>query len=167
LDPIPFIERIIRPTRRICALLPVFIGALMLVSAPARAQNVVPSEFHGNWVPAKAVCDSLLRIVVAADRLTLANGKDSQSLGGIEMAGPAYFQPGYRGIMAVLFTEFSGHQPVIVHFNAGEKKGLAQAEFAASIEGAQTAHAMAYNAHIAKLNLAKRFPLEKVALKKC
>ena len=143
------------------------VACATILIVPRAAAQAVPGDFHGTWVPARTACDSPLRMVVAADRLTLANGKDSQSLGGIEMAGPGYFQPGYRGIMAVLFTEFSGHQPVVVHFNAGEKKGVAQAEFAATIAGAPTAHANAYNAHIAKLALARRFPLEKVALKKC
>ena len=140
---------------------------IALAAMQARAQGVVPKEFQGTWVPAKAACDSPLRIGVSGDRLTLANGADSQSLGGIEMAGPAYFPPGYRGIMAVLFTEFSGHQPVVLHFNADEKKGVAQAEFATVTPGAPTPQLKAYNAHIAKLNLAKRFPLQKVMLKKC
>jgi len=160
-------DRVRRSIRRAVVLVAMLSCAPMLAIPPAAAQSVVPSEFHGNWVPAKAACDSPLRIAVSGDRLTLVNGKDSQGLGEIEMAGPAYFQPGYRGIMAVLFTEFSGHQPVILHFNAGEKKGVAQAEFAATITPAQTPHAKAYNAHIAKLNLAKRFPLEKIAPKKC
>jgi hypothetical protein len=140
---------------------------MALTATQAPAQSVVPKEFQGIWVPAKAACDSPLRVSVAGDRLTLANGADSQSFGGIEMAGPGYFPPGYRGIMAVLFTEFAGHQPVILHFNADEKKGVAQAEFAPVMPGTPTPQLKAYNAHIAKLNLAKRFPLQKVPLKKC
>jgi hypothetical protein len=154
-------------SRRWCTPTALVACVMMLGPSGAQAQNVVPNEFHGTWIPAKAGCDSPLKVVVTGDRLTLANGKDTQSLGGIEMAGPAYFPPGYRGIMAVLFTEFSGHQPVILHFNAAEKKGVAQAELGAPISSAPTAHAKAYNAHIAKLNLAKRFPLDKVILKKC
>jgi hypothetical protein len=140
---------------------------MLLAAMHAAAQSVVPREFQGTWVPAKASCDSPLRVSVAADRLTLANGADSQSLGGIDMAGPAYFPPGYRGIMAVLFTEFSGDQPVILHFNADEKKGVARAEFAALTPGTPTPQLKAYNAHIAKLNLAKRFPLQNMPLKRC
>lgn len=94
-------------------------------------------------------------------------GVSDKALGGIEMAGPAYFAPDYRGIMAVLFTEFSGHQPVIATFNLGEKKGAAQVEFASVTPGTATAQLKAYNPHISKLNLAKRFPLNKVLLKKC
>jgi len=81
------------------------------------AMATVPAQFQGTWVPSKGTCESLARVSVAADRLTLFNGKDREVLGGVKMAGPAYFPPDYRGIMAVLITEFDGHQPVTVTFN--------------------------------------------------
>lgn len=133
----------------------------------AAAQNTVPEQFQGTWVPSNATCESPVRVLIASNRLSLVNGKDSVPLGGIEMAGPGYFPPGYRGIMAVLLTEFSGDQPAIVTFNVGEKKGAAQVEFSPVQPGATTAQGKAYNAHISRLNLAKRFPLNKVLLKKC
>ena len=104
---------------------------------------------------------------VAASAITLTNGPDNQTLGGVEMAGPGYFAPGYRGVEAVLITEFDGQQPVTVTFNANEKKGVARADFAAVTPGIQTPHQKAYNAYISKLDLARRFPLNKAALKKC
>jgi hypothetical protein len=131
------------------------------------ALSAVPAEYRGTWVPSKAGCESSVRVLIGADRLTLVNGKDTQALAGIEMAGPGYFPPDYRGIMAVLITEFSGNQPVTVLFNPGEKKGVAQAEFSPVQPGAKTAQGKQYNAHISKLNLAKRFPLDKALLKKC
>jgi len=129
--------------------------------------NDAPAQFRGPWVPAKATCDSPIRMVVGADRLTLVNGKDTEDLGGVEMAGPGYFAPGYRGIMAVLLTEFSGDQPAVVTFNVGEKKGATQVEFAPVMPGKGNAQQAKYNAHISKLDLAKRFPFDKVPLKKC
>jgi hypothetical protein len=105
--------------------------------------------------------------VIAADRLTLVNGKDTQAWSEIEMAGPGFFAPDYRGIMAVLLTEVSGHQPVTASFNVGEKKGVAQLDFAPVMSRPTNAPAKAYNSHISKLNLAKRFPIDKVPLKKC
>jgi len=149
-------------------------GALCLLMAlvgavgvsDAAAQRAVPAEFQGRWVPSKASCDSPVAVVIAADRLTLINGKDTQAWSEIEMAGPGFFAPDYRGIMAVLLTEVSGHQPVTASFNVGEKKGVAQVEFAPVMPGKAPAQ-KAYNAHISKLNLAKRFPLDKVPLKKC
>lgn len=143
--------------------------ALSIVAgaSDAATANAVPREFLGTWVPSQATCESPVRVLIAADRLTLVNGTDREALGGIEMAGPGYFPPDYRGIMAVLITEFSGDQPVIATINPGEKKGAAQVEFSPVMPGAATAQAKAYNAHISKLNLARRFPLNKVVLAKC
>jgi len=131
------------------------------------ARGAVPAEFQGTWVSTKSTCDSVVRMLVGPERLTLVNGRDNQVLGGIEMAGPGYFPPDYRGIMAVLITDFSGHQPAIATFNVGEKKGVAQLEFSPVQPRATTAQGKAYNAQISKLNLAKRFPLDKGLLKKC
>ena len=142
------------------------VGVLVAASSVA-AQRTVPTEHQGRWVPSKAACDSALSIQVAADRVTFINGKDTEALGDAEMAGPGYWGPDYRGIMALLLTEFNGDQPATVSFNYGEKKGVAQAEFAPVMPGRPNAQTNAYNAHIQKLNLAKRFPLDKVPLKKC
>jgi hypothetical protein len=142
------------------------IAALAGISGAA-AENLVPAGFQGKWVPAKAVCTSPVAVLITADRLTLVNGSDRQALGGIEMAGPGYFQPGYNGIMAVLITEFSGQQPLTATFNVGEKNGVAQVEFAPIMPGASNALSRAYNARISKLNLAKRFPLHAASLKQC
>ena len=136
---------------------------------PAAAQfKEVPAQFHGRWVPAKAACESGLGVTVSVDRITLFNGKDTEAIGGIEMAGPGFFPPGYRGIQAVAITEFSGQQPLTATFNAGEKKGAGLVEFA-PLQPAKNPNAVqkAYNARISKLNLAKRFPLNNVPLKKC
>lgn len=135
--------------------------------AAGPAGAAIPLEFQGVWVPAKAACGSPLRMLVGADRLTLEQGSDRQELGGIEMAGPGYFPPDYRGVMAVLITEFDGHQPVTVTFNAGEKKGSALAEFSRPLPGNATPQMAAYNTRITTLKLAKRFALDKVPLKKC
>ena len=143
-------------------------SALLAAAASgAAAPNIVPAEFHGTWVAVKAACESPLRVLVSADRLMLQNGSDKESLGGIEMAGPGYFPPTYSGIMAVLLTEFSGDQPVMVTFNLAEKKGAAQLDFAPVMPGKATAQLAKYNAHIAKLDLARRFPLDKARLKRC
>jgi len=136
---------------------------------PAQARAQVPAEYQGTWVPTKATCESPLKVVVSADRLTLVNGKDTEAIGGIEMAGPGYWGPDYNGIMAVLITEFEGQQPATATFNVGEKKGVAQVEFAPVQPGAASnAQLTAYNKRITQLNLAKRFlPLNKALLKKC
>lgn len=135
--------------------------------ASSAGPNDVPPQYQGTWVPSKASCESPVRVVITADRLTLQNGQDTEAIGGIEMAGPGYFAHDYRGIMAVLLTEFSGDQPAVVTFNLGEKRGVAQVDFAPVMPGKANAQMAKYNAHISKLALAKRFPLDKAQLKKC
>ena len=141
--------------------------AAIAVAPGVAAQNAIPAQFQGKWVPQKAACESSVGVTFSADRLTLFNGKDTEAIGGIEMAGPGFFQPGYSGIQVVAIAEFSGQQPVTATFNAREKKGVATVEFAPVVRGNQTAQARAYYARVSKLNLAKRFPLNNVPLKKC
>jgi hypothetical protein len=144
-----------------------WLGMVAAVSCGAAAAAAVPATFQGAWVPAKAACDSPLRLLVGADRLTLENRGERESLGGLEMAGSGYFPPGYSGIMAVLITEFEGQQPATMTFNVNEKKGVARIEFAPPMPGKTTPQLTAYNARIATLALARRFPIDKAALKRC
>jgi len=145
------------------------VAVICVAMAPSVAAQLkaIPALFHGKWVPAKAACESGVGVTVSADRITLFNGRDSEALGGIEMAGPGWFPPGYSGIQVVALTEFSGQQPLTATFNAGEKKGAATVEFAPVLQGKGSAQFNAYNARVSKLNLAKRFPLNNVPLKKC
>jgi hypothetical protein len=143
------------------------IGIATAGALSAAAQEIVPAEFRGKWVPSKASCDSPVAVVVGGDKLTLVNAKDRETLGGIEMAGPGYFPPEYNGIEAVLITEFNGQQPLTATFNLREKKGVAQVDFAPIQPGKPTPLLQVYNARISKLNLTKRFPLHAVPLKRC
>ena len=154
-------------TRRIRASSLVVAALCAIGATHAAAAGNVPAQYLGKWMPAKATCESAARVIVGADKLTLVNGGDTQPLAGIEMAGPGYFPPNYRGIMAVLITEFDAHQPATLTFNLGEKKGVAQVEFSPVMPGKPTPMLNAYNARISKLALSKRFPLDKVSLKKC
>jgi hypothetical protein len=107
--------------------------ALFLASAHAGAAQV-PTEFQGDWVAASAACTAPTRVRFEAARVTLVNGAGMESFGGIEMAGPSYFGPGYNGIQAVLITEFEGAQPVTATFNVNEKKGVAQLELGVALK---------------------------------
>jgi hypothetical protein len=141
-------------------------AVLLLAVLPAAAQ--VPADFHGEWVAATAACTTPLRVRFEAARVTLVNGADMESFGGIEIAGPSYFGPDYKGIQSVLITEFEGDQPVRATLNLDEKKGVTALELNVPTP-ANPANkvAMAANARLAKLNLVKRFPLQNVVLKRC
>jgi hypothetical protein len=150
------------------AFTPMIAGLLLATTAAAATpQEPVPAELRGTWVAARSACDAPARMRVGADHVIFEHGSDRETLRGIEMAGPGFFQPGYSGIMAVLITEFDGQQPVTVIFNVDERKGSARAEFSPVMPGKATAQLSAYNARISKLKLATRFPLDKVLLKRC
>jgi hypothetical protein len=138
----------------------------LLAAGPAAAQ--IPAEFQGDWVPAAQACTSAARVRFEVTRITLVNGTDMESFGGVEMAGPAYFPPGYRGIQAVAYAEFSGDQPMPITFNLRGKKGMAQVEFSPITRSPRPSPIdRALNAHLTKSNLAKRFPLDQVPLRRC
>jgi hypothetical protein len=147
-------------------------ASLVLAPLPMAAQSgpfaQVPAEYRGEWVAASAACTAPVRVRVEATAITVINGTDKESLGGLEMAGPGYWGPDYKGIMALAITEFSGDQPLTASFNYGEKKGVAIVEFAmAGPDRPGNAVLNKMNAYFRKLNLAKRFPLHQVPLKKC
>lgn len=152
--------------RQHCTSVSLTISLVLVAVLPATSLSQVPAELQGTWVPVKATCESPSSIVLTSDKLTLVNGSDRQPIGGIEMAGPGYFAHDYSGILQVLITEFDGQQPVTMTFNVGEKKGVAQVEFSPPMPDGN-AQMAAYNARINHLSLAKRFPLDKVPLKKC
>lgn len=139
---------------------------LTLMGGAGAASAQVPAEFHGDWVSARATCDAAVRFRVEAAKFTLINGKDTQSFGGIEMAGPSYFGPEYNGIQAVAISEFEGDQPVTATFNFNEKKGTAQIDYTVLTGNVQPAYA-AQAQRLNKLALGKRFPISGMALKKC
>ena len=148
--------------------LPSLLLPVLVLAAPCAAAAQVPAEFQGEWVAASAACTAPLKARIEASKVTLINGADMEAFAGIEMAGPSYFGPDYKGIQAVLITEFEGAQPVTATFNFNEKKGVTQLELGVPTP-AHPANkvAAASNARLAKLGLRKRFPLQNVALKKC
>lgn len=139
---------------------------LALLGSAGAANAQVPADFQGDWVSAKATCEAAVRFRVEASKFTLINGKDTQSFGGIEMAGPSYFGPEYNGIQAVAISEFEGDQPVTATFNANEKKGTAQIDYTVLTGTVQPAYA-AQAQRLNKLALGKRFPIAATPLKKC
>jgi hypothetical protein len=135
--------------------------------APAVAGARVPAELQGTWARDATACASGPRLHVGGDRVRLESASDVQVLAGLEVAGPGYFPPDYRGISAVLFTEFEGDQPATITFNPGERRGLAQVEFAPVMPGRATPQLARYNARVSQLDLARRFPMNRQTLRRC
>lgn len=143
-------------------------GIWLLPLAGRSEAAEVRADLVGDYVPASATCESRIRARIEPTTVTLFNNADTEALADTEMAGSGFFGPSYSGIMVVAIAEFNGHQPVTITFNPDEKKDTALMEFAGIITGNPANQAIAAaNARIATLNLAKRFPLHNVPLRKC
>ena len=121
--------------------------ALLAHAGAASAQDPVPDDQAGTWVPAKGGCDSPLRLILLGSQATLVNGEDRVSHGNLGVTH-SYFGQSYQGISYVLMPDYDNSQPYIVYFNANEKKGQTTLD-------------------ITDASLKKRFPLEKMVLKRC
>lgn len=141
------------------------LAASMTVAVAIAGQPAIPAQFQGDWVPQAATCDGApVRFRVATTTMTLINGKDSQTWGNVALPS-GYFGPEYQGISVVALPDFDGSQPFTVYFNVDEKKGVTRVEIYTPMAGK-------LNPAVAKLQaaakqLATRFPVNNVPLKKC
>jgi hypothetical protein len=144
-----------------------FIASLLMSVAASYtgAQDKVPAQFQGDWVPATAACTSLVRFRVAESSMTLINGKDTATYGDLGTTA-SYFGPEYNGISVAFLPELnSGNPPFTVFFNADEKKGVTKVDIFTEMPGPMNAPGRALQAAAKKL--ATRFPVNKIPLKKC
>ncbi|MEO8604357.1 MAG: hypothetical protein ABI629_17415 [bacterium] len=143
-----------------------FAAIIALAAQRAAAADAIPPDFRGEWVPATADCTSPQRLKVSETQLTLINGRDSQSYGGIGIP-TTFFGPDYTGISVVAMPEVdSGNSPFTVYFNNDDKKGETKVEIYIEMKGPQNAQMKAIQDAAKKL--AARFPaLNLNPLKKC
>ncbi|MEW5977629.1 MAG: hypothetical protein AB1898_17685 [Acidobacteriota bacterium] len=143
----------------------VLLIALWFGAGALEAQNVVPAEFVGDWVPAKGGCESPVRFRVEGNRFTLINGRDSAVYGNLHLSA-SYFGPSYSGISQVIAPEInSDDPPFLAYFNYEEKKGVTLLDI--YTEAPLSPHAVLAAQQMAHKKLAQRFPLNQIALKKC
>jgi hypothetical protein len=148
-----------------CRVLLATAALLTLATEGARAQDPLPAEFHGDWVPAEAACDAPTRFRVAAARMALINSPDSTSYGDVALAH-SFFGPDYAGISVVAIPESnSENYPFTVYFNADEQQGVTMLDIYQPMEGPMNAQVRAIQEAARKL--AERFPLNRIPLKKC
>lgn len=140
---------------------------LLLATGVARplAQDRLPLEFQGEWVPASGGCLSPVRFHVAQNTVTLMNGQDRAEYGDIVIAH-SFFGRDYEGISVVAIPEFSSNNaPFTIFFNADEVKGRTVLDIYYEIKDSTNPRVVAIQATSRKL--AQRFPLNAVALKQC
>ncbi|MEQ1353434.1 MAG: hypothetical protein ABLT11_05410 [Candidatus Acidiferrum sp.] len=139
--------------------------ALLSAAVASHAQDKVPPQFQGDWVPATAACDSAVRFRVTESRMTLINGADKADYGDLGTTA-TYFGNDYQGISVVFLPELNGNNPPFtVFFNADEKKGVTKVDIYTEMPGPLNAPGKVMQAAAKKL--ATRFPINRVPLKKC
>ena len=124
------------------------LAALACASAVAMTGDSVAEPFRGSWVPAKAACDSPLRIVIDPQAVTFVNGAQRAEFRKLEQC----FSCMGRDVqdMTLLSTDAMGDSPFMITLD-GRKK----AKPAIGVDLGNDR------------KLAARFPLHNVALKKC
>jgi len=124
------------------------LAALGCTAALAMTGDSVAEPFRGSWVPAKASCDSPLRLVIDAQVVTFVNGTQRAEFRKLEQC----FGCMGRDVqdMTLLSTEAMGDSPFMITLD-GRKKG--RPALSADLGNDK--------------KLAARFPLGSVALKKC
>lgn len=150
--------------RSLCFCIAAFV-ALMGVAVTSLAQDKVPAQFQGDWVPATAGCDSAVRFRVTESKMTLINGADKAEYGDLGTTA-SYFGDSYQGISVVFLPELNGgNPPFTIFFNADEKKGVTKVDIYTYMPGPLNAPGKV--AQAAAKKLATRFPVNKIPLKKC
>ena len=124
------------------------LSALACSAALAMTGDSVAVPFRGSWVPAKASCDSPLKLVIDANVVTFVNGAQRAEFKKLEQC----FSCMGRDVqdMTLLSTEAMGDSPFMITLD-GRKKGKPGV-------GVDLGN---------DKKLAARFPLGNVALKKC
>ena len=142
-----------------------FAAALLMIgSSDALAQDQMPAEFQGDWVPATESCESAARFRVAAEQMGLINGPDSTSYGDLAIAH-SFMGPDYDGISVVAIPEANSEAyPFTVYFNADEQEGVTRLDIYTAMEGPMNAQVAAIQS--AAKQLAERFPLNAIPLKR-
>jgi len=126
----------------------VVLAALACGTALAMTGDIVAEAFRGSWVPARASCDSPLRLVLDAQAVAFVNGTQRAEFRKLEQC----FSCMGRDVqdMTLLSTEAMGDSPFTITLD-GRKKG--KPALSADLGNDR--------------KLAARFPLHNVPLKKC
>lgn len=123
------------------------VAALAGAAAQAMTGGSVEARFRGDWVPAKAACNSPLKLVIDANVVAFVNGAQRVEFRKLEQC----FSCMGRDVQNVtlLSTDAMGDSPFMITLDGSKKKAVASVDFSNDNK------------------LGSRFPLGTAALKKC
>lgn len=123
------------------------LAVLAASAAQAMTGESVAAAFRGEWVPAKAACNSALKLVIEANRVAFVNGSQQAEYRKLDQC----FSCMGRDVqnITLLSTDAMGDSPWTITLDGSKKKP-------------------ALSVAVGKPeNLGARFPLGTAALKKC
>jgi hypothetical protein len=95
------------------------LGSLIAASAAAITGGSVDPGMRGEWVPEKAACNSPLKVVVEANKVTFSNGAQQQAYTQLEQcfscAGPS------APNVIVLSTDKMGDSPFMIYIDTKKR----------------------------------------------
>lgn len=124
------------------------LAAVTLAAAQGMTGGGVAAEFRGEWVPAKATCDSPIRLIIEPTAVVFAKGDDRAEYRKLDQC----FSCAGRDVEGItwLTTDAQGDSPFTIYLDGSRKnRATVQIDF--------------FN----DKKLGTRFPLGKAALKKC
>ena len=98
-----------------------FLTAAMVVAGTSVAMTggSVDTAFRGQWVPAKATCESPLKVVIDANKVTFVNGTQRAEFPKLEQC---FSCAGPDGNVVWLTTDKMGDSPWTLHLDTKRKQ---------------------------------------------
>jgi hypothetical protein len=123
------------------------IAVLAFPTLQAMTGGSVAAEFRGEWVPAKAVCTSPLKLIIEPTTVTFVKGSDRTEYRKLDQC----FTCMGRDVenITLLSTDAMGDSPFIIYLDGSKKKAAVRVDFSNDKK------------------LGSRFPFGAGALKKC
>ena len=101
---------------------------LLLVSLCVLAEEPVPKELQGYWVPTASSCKSTLGVLVAASSVEFRGPRKKQAV-PTQTCFTCEGGARYSGIVIWVLPAALTQDEFTLHLNSGERKGVAKVEF--------------------------------------
>lgn len=123
------------------------LAALAFGAPQTMTGGSVAAAFRGEWVPAKALCTSPLRLVIGPDVVTFVKGADREEFRKLEQCFTCMGHEVEN--ITLLSTDAMGDSPFMIYLDGSKRKPAAHVEFPNDKK------------------LGERFPFGAASLKKC
>lgn len=123
---------------------------IALASHVANAEDTIPQEFLGKWIPKSQSCRSTsgTAVIIGADSIEILDTQSKTIYQGVDICNSCEGGSKYSGIVLWVTPKDKSPFPFILYLNAHEKSGAAELE-------------------VVDEEIAKKFSAPATALQKC